>query len=253
MRGTAILVATVMTTAATVGADGDSEPVDAVERSPIEIIESIVPEVLEDTNPEPTVLPANLADGYQIATTDGLVTINVPGADGPAVDLGDGATSYETGEVDTDTVLLQTTSGDVRVLKVIAGTEAPSRFEFSVSDPSIKLVTTPTGHVEFRRDGIGIATIAPPWAFDSSQHPVSTRYIVDGSSFFLEVDHQSAEVSYPVVADPIPAVIWIWGARFVLGAIVSKATKWVYERRGYTCPWWASYWNVWFGCYKRAG
>jgi len=91
---------------------------------------------------------------------------------------------------------------DARILLVIGGAEAPTRYEFNATLPDgASLVSTVGGGVEVV-DGAGeaIAFIEPPWAIDANGAAVATHFEVRGETLLQIVDHNGAE--YPVVADP---------------------------------------------------
>lgn len=68
-------------------------------------------------------------------------------------------------------------------------------------------------------EGNLIGGFTPAWATDANGNDVPTRYELNGSTLTQIVDHQSADVAYPVVADPaysrgmIHSVIWERWAR----------------------------------------
>ena len=101
-------------------------------------------------------------------------------------------------EVNTDKIR----GTDARILVVIGGPQAPTRYEFNATLPEgASLIPTPDGGVEVV-DGAGeaIGFVEPPWAIDASGAAVDTRFEVRGETLLQIVDHKGAE--YPVVADP---------------------------------------------------
>lgn len=91
---------------------------------------------------------------------------------------------------------------DGRILLVIGGPQAPTRYEFGTTLPEgASLIPTPDGGVEVvDAAGEAIAFIEPPWAIDASGAPVATHFKVRGETLLQIIDHRGAE--YPVVADP---------------------------------------------------
>ena len=79
-----------------------------------------------------------------------------------------------------------------------------------------------------------------------------TRFEIIDGQLIQHVEHRSADTAYPVVADPW----WQW-VRCKLklvwrGIITTKIMVWWYESRGYTCDWWAAWWNAPVACYQTA-
>ena len=91
---------------------------------------------------------------------------------------------------------------DARILLVIDGPQAPTRYEFNATLPEgASLIPTPDGGVEVvDAAGEAIAFIEPPWAIDASGAAVATHFEVRGETLLQIVDHKGAE--YSVVADP---------------------------------------------------
>ncbi len=91
---------------------------------------------------------------------------------------------------------------DARILLVIGGPQAPTRYEFNATLPEgASLIPTPDGGVEVvDAAGEAIAFIEPPWAIDANGAAVATHFEVRGETLLQIVDHKGAE--YPVVADP---------------------------------------------------
>lgn len=91
---------------------------------------------------------------------------------------------------------------DARILLVIGGPQAPTRFEFHATLPEgASLVPHFAGGVEVvDASGEAIAYIEPPWAIDANGTAVATRFEVRGDTLIQIIDHKGAV--YPVVADP---------------------------------------------------
>lgn len=51
-------------------------------------------------------------------------------------------------------------------------------------------------------DGTSLANFEPAWANDATGAPVSSRFIISGTTLTQIVDHRADGVAYPVVADP---------------------------------------------------
>lgn len=131
-------------------------------------------------------------------------------AETTAVTYDDGGQAVLEGtSTDTDTVVQQTAHGG-RVLEVIGSPDAPEEFSYDVDvpdgmeiiehDDGSLLIGTQRqvgGRVTVEVDGV----IGAPWAVDADGEAVPASYEVDGGTVTMHVEH-SADVAYPVVADP---------------------------------------------------
>ena len=155
-----------------------------------------------DTDNGATVeIPADASDPIILEGTDSEDTIHVelPGNADDADVLDDGSVVFEDAAVDTDLVVQAQEDGGVRVLAVLDGADAPTRFDFEgeqellLFDDGSALALDDTGEP--------VAEIPAPWAYDANGNEVPSWYTVDGTTLTLHVEH-SAVTAYPVVADP---------------------------------------------------
>lgn len=144
----------------------------------------------------------------------GDITVNLPegSAELPLPNSSTHKAGIRTGE---DTVLYANTEGDFDV-EVVAGAEA-TRVQTIIqsADAPIEYVYEFTNTTVIVEDGAGGAIafnpslesdpnvyIAAPWAIDANGAAVATHYEIRGSALVQIVDHNAADVAYPVTADP---------------------------------------------------
>lgn len=92
--------------------------------------------------------------------------------------------------------------GSLQVTTIIQAATAPTRFDYQFQlDGTAKIIKYGAGLVLFN-DGKFAGAVAPAWAKDAEGKNVPTHYEVSGATITQVVDHQSANFTYPVVADP---------------------------------------------------
>lgn len=160
---------------------------------------------VSDQSAETTIeIPSDPADGVSFDSPDGAISIGIPGARRAADAETVGATAVYTDAAPATTVAAQPTDdGGVRVLAVLDGSAAPTRFDYPLEIPSGATLQSAAGgeiHVT-AESGEVIASIAPAWAVDANGMAVPTRYTVSGTTLSQYVEHGEGTV-YPVVADP---------------------------------------------------
>jgi hypothetical protein len=127
----------------------------------------------------------------------------------------DGSVAYvEPGPVDH---AVQATTDGFRIHTVISGNNAPTEFTHAVTLPKGgRLVAErdmplpeggnreDTGDAVFIVDAAGkvLGGFSAPWAKDANGTALKTHYEVRSTSMVQIVDHRTAKVAYPVVADP---------------------------------------------------
>lgn len=121
---------------------------------------------------------------------------------------------------DTSTVVLPKDEGAVQFTTVIRNAAAPESFKYDFTLPAgTHLSLNEEGGVASVLDGSGqwVAGVSAPWARDAAGAAVPTHFEITGDSLTQVVDHKSAGVQYPVVADPwlgvalISKVVWTAG------------------------------------------
>lgn len=114
--------------------------------------------------------------GEQIATGTTVVKNTLPATDGVVQDI----------------------EGGVRLLTVVKGPEAPTRFTYTFPGATLTLQEDGSVAVDVGEEPVG--AVLPPWSVDADGNAVPTRYEVDGSDLVQVVQHAGA--AYPVVSDP---------------------------------------------------
>lgn len=123
----------------------------------------------------------------------------------------DGTTVFE-GVGDSPDVSVAETNSGFRVSTVIGSESQPTEYTYTLdvdtvaelqADGSVYLLREEAFEVEGASGVVSVVvgTIEPAWAVDANQNPVATSYEVVDGAVIQHVEH-SAEVSYPVVADP---------------------------------------------------
>ena len=95
-----------------------------------------------------------------------------------------------------------TIGGGVRLMVIINGADAPSSYEFPLSIPEGRSIssTADGGYQILNSDGSAAITILPPWARDANDNLIPSSYSLNGTILTLRVDLSGA--TFPVVADP---------------------------------------------------
>ncbi len=205
-----------MLTAGTVSASADqprgSDSLDS--------IVSVVPDILDSAADVPTGIEGTAAISSTVAQTH--VTIPVEPELGIGLRTGPKSVSIglpfaseakhasveQNGVVSFDnnngsvTVPVVKTDGGVQINTVIAGPDAPQRYEYPLALPAGSTVVEKDGGILiFNAAGESLGTFLAPWAFDAKGAAVATHYEVNGTTLTQVVEHTTAN-SFPVVADP---------------------------------------------------
>lgn len=134
---------------------------------------------------------------------ESLIEVNLPFRD-VATSLDGGAyLAFDNGNGSV-TVPVGKRDGSVQIVTVLEGASAPEVYTYDLGLPvGATLVQTETGAIAvLSSDGSLIGGIAAPWAKDSNGAEVPTHYEVDGATVTQVIEHEDAQVAYPVVADP---------------------------------------------------
>lgn len=165
-----------------------------------------------------TLFPADAASDITLATSpdDGsasvAVSISLP-VTGAEAEVADGtAVSYSSDGVDVVTTAKET--GAVQIATVLDGPDAPTAYDYVYDLPEgAALEADGAGGALIVDDyGIPLGHVAAPWAYDSTGAAIPTHYEILGSTLRQVVEHRTAGVSYPVVADPT-TTLFPWGIR----------------------------------------
>lgn len=150
-------------------------------------------------------IPADPAQGVILHTSDGsFITIDLPNAQnlGRGIKQANGMVLYP-GINEADQVVVPTATG-AQFLTLINGVEAPEDYGYPVTIPA-------GGRIELSSDGSAIildtsskpvAVIALPWAVDAKELKVATKFTTNGTTLVQHITHKTAQVTYPVIADP---------------------------------------------------
>ncbi|HEX6339922.1 MAG TPA: hypothetical protein VFZ92_02510 [Umezawaea sp.] len=195
-------------------------------------------------------VPADPAEQITLSTPTGAsMAMSVPGAhEAENAVVVDGTTVYTETAAQTDIAVKPTSTG-VQALITIDGPSAPTSFDFGVTVPEGGQIALQTdgGAVVLNAAGEPAATIATPWARDANGAAVPTRFELQGTTLRQVVEH-GQNTAYPVVADP--AWFVVIGARMLFMVVVGQATKWWYERNGYSCTTYGPFWWHMLTCAK---
>ncbi|MFJ4175767.1 DUF4258 domain-containing protein [Microbacterium sp. NPDC089696] len=186
-------------------AQGDDE---SGHEHPVADIESIAPDVvdaaiLSRTQVAAVQIPLNPAEGIDLHTSEGPLTVDLPSVDGEqqVVVREDGVVGYVNGD-GSSTVPLRRDGGALQLLTVIDSPDAPVEYEYELTLPKDATpILNHDGSVSVEsHDGAVLAYVPAPWAKDAVGAAVPTHYEVRGASLVQVVHHVGA--TYPVVADP---------------------------------------------------
>jgi hypothetical protein len=148
-------------------------------------------------------MPVALEDG---ATVDVIEVTPSGQAEGVKID-GD-TVAYPNAELDTDVALVSTLTG-IETFHQLRSDRAPEDLLLDVAVPGgASLEATPSGGVNVvDADGL-VASISPATAVDAQGEPVPAGLAIDGSAVVIHVDHQDADVAYPILVDPFVEEDW---------------------------------------------
>ncbi|MEA5358739.1 hypothetical protein VA596_04265 [Amycolatopsis sp., V23-08] len=176
--------------------------------------------------------------------------IELPNADaaGNGTQVAPGTVAYPSSDGAANAVQA-TEDGGARMLTVIDSARAPEQFPYKVDIPGgghIELADGGTAMVVDGSEGLVLAVQAP-WAKDANGVAVPTQFSVspDGQQLIQTVSHRSANVTYPVTADPsfwrglgnyLGCIIGVGvpiGAAFVIAALPQSwpfVISWAYQQ-----------------------
>ena len=243
-----------------------------------ETLEEVAPAVLDTAAPVPTdnsgptAIDTTVAGTAITVPTDPAAGITLDAPNAPAINVGlpaataadnaqvvtQGAVTYDNNNGST-TVPVVKTDGSLSVNITIAGPDAPTSYDFPVTVPGGGTIETTEdgGLVVLDSAGAAVTTIAAPWAKDSTDAAVPTRFEVNGTTVRQIVDHTSVAAVYPVVADPwflaaIPVIIaavkwavagcasnvaWNLGSALARRAITKAQFNYRVEDAAWDCAW----------------
>jgi RHS repeat-associated protein len=114
------------------------------------------------------------------------------------------------GNVQTDTDFLVTMlPAGVETYNILRSRSSPERLGFEVGVPdggSLAVDDEIKGINVLDGDGKIVARIAPPMAGDADGRRVQARWVVNGTTLELQVDHRSGDFRYPILVDPFVTI-----------------------------------------------
>ena len=147
---------------------------------------------------------ANLSDGVILTAADGSYVKMTRVTDGDADDVGtlvgDDVVTYE----NQKSIVMALETGGYAFLEIILSNESPASFSYRIElEESQSLVSDGEGgYLVVNKDGLTIVSLSAPSAHDWEGEEVPTRFVLDGDVLMMEVDHDSGDYAYPIVADP---------------------------------------------------
>lgn len=185
-------------------------------------------------------IPADSESAITVAGLDNSSELSIDVYLDPTVDteasMADDGTIVYNGKSVSQTV--QPTTDGVRINTVINSSGSPEdyRHRIELSD-GLRLITAqelqnlldidqddsrPNAIYVVNDDDEIVGGVAAPWAYDSTGKRIETSFSLEGNTLIQHVRHRSAQVSYPIVADP-----WI-------GKSLIASAKWVNRSEGRT-------------------
>ncbi|MDG6106893.1 PASTA domain-containing protein [Dactylosporangium aurantiacum] len=161
--------------------------------------------------------------GKGVVLRDGAVTLTARTAGG-----GTGGTAAEGVVVFRDAVAGTDIAEQVlapqaaRIFYVVKSAAAPVAFDTTVAGATAQPAG---GGVVLKAKDTTVGAIPPSWAYDADGRLVASHYEVHGDTVRLVVEHRTAGVAYPVVADP-PFILGA-GGRLVGAQLLGGAFEWV--------------------------
>lgn len=152
--------------------------------------------------PSATELPATAE--APIALENG-VEIGLPaGNDHEAQPLGEMNLFFPETEPTTDT-MVAAIGGGVEVFEQLRSPESPEEFRFPLSLPGqARVITLEEGGAEIvSADGKPLVSIPAPTATDANGKEVPVTMTVESDELVVKIPHESAELAYPILLDPI--------------------------------------------------
>lgn len=177
-------------------------------------------------------IATSATDGVSLSAGDFSLGIALPNAHDAraATTLADGSIAYPSDGESANAVV--PTANGVQLLSIIEGRAAPENYTYDLSFPADhRLETTSDGGARIvDAEGAPKVEFEPAWAKDAGGQNVPTHYAVEGNTLTQVVEHKSMEnVSYPIVADPVPVVVLVITAfaMVAVAAAVLGVATWI--------------------------
>jgi sugar lactone lactonase YvrE len=171
-------------------------------------------------------LPATASGAVHL---EGGISIGLPGANDPgAIPFEEKSLFFPSTDADTDTILAPITGG-VEAFEQLRSPESPETFRYSLSIPAGAELKPSGGEAEVV-DGSGhtIAVIPPPSAVDAQGVEVPVSLSVDGDSLVVSIPHNSPNLTYPLLLDPILEA----GEGWYAGSNSGSLAQWTWAETG---------------------
>lgn len=146
-----------------------------------------------------------------IALEDAGVTLRLSGRPDPSVGVRNGRVFFSETQPDTDAFVTPQPAGAELFLQ-LRSPASPERFVIDVDLPpgaemrraasKNPIPGDPPRSIEIVRDGHAIAYVYPPLAYDADERVVETEMHIEDGALVLRVEHQQADLRYPLVVDP---------------------------------------------------
>lgn len=177
-------------------------------------------------------VPSDASQGVGLAAGDFKFTVGLPNADeaNAAARTEGGKTVYPSSGESANAVV--PVRGGVQLLSVIESEGAAETYSYPLTLPDgHTLESTPDGGAQVVDErGTAKVLFEPAWAKDAAGVSVPTHYEVEGNTLTQVVEHRSAsDVSYPVVADPLPVILIVVtaAAAIVVAAAALGIATWI--------------------------
>lgn len=151
----------------------------------------------------PTWLPARASGAITMGDERlGRLRVSLGGRAVPAVLTGEAKKAfYANTAVDADTIIEAMPRG-VEVSWTLRSPASPEVFPLIFDDAASDFQLSPDGGVSFSAKRLGSGQIGAPVAHDARGEAVAVRLVPRSDGVDVQVDHQSADVAYPIVVDP---------------------------------------------------
>lgn len=177
-------------------------------------------------------VPTGASEGVGLTAGDFSFRIGLPNADEAvgAVRADSGTTAYPSQGDSANAVV--PVHGGVQLLSIIENEDAAESYSYPLELPAGHVLesTTDGGAQVVDARGTVKVVFEPAWATDAAGVSVPTHYEVQGSTLTQVVEHRSAsDVSYPVVADPLPVILIVVtaAAAIVVAAAALGIATWI--------------------------
>jgi hypothetical protein len=149
-------------------------------------------------------VPTDPSQSIAFGTPSGqTVSIDLPFAESAsgAEVVADGVVTYDNNN-SSSTAPVVKDDGSLQVVTVIDSATAPTRYPYELTLPAGTEIVASGDVLLFVDDEKLVGGLAPAWAKDADGRDVPTRYEINGLTITQVVEHNGANFTYPIVADP---------------------------------------------------